>query len=106
MSSHIANHNVAKQYLREIVDLGDLQSAAIAGIIVSKATNEPCLSSDHGRKELSVRLDGILFLFSERGGSICVHSMEFPAPLPAALRGILSRDTSLDGIARLLNTTV
>ncbi len=105
MSSQIANHAVVKQYLREVMDLGDVQSAAIAGVIVSKAGEEPHLSSDRGRKVLSIRLEGIPFQFSEDGDSIRVHSMEFPAPLPPALRGRLSKDTSLDQIDRLLKTT-
>ena len=106
MASQIANHAIVKGYLREVMDLGNVQSAAIAGAIVSKADEEPHLSSDHGRKVLYAKLDGIAFLFSEGRGSIFVHAMEYPAPSPPALRGKISKNTSLDEIDRLLKCTI
>jgi hypothetical protein len=89
-----------KQYLGEVMDLGDIELAALAGAIVSKIDEPPQLSSERkGQKVLYAKLDGVGFIFSRRADSIAVHSTEFGEPM---LRGLLSKNSSVSDIRRIL----
>ena len=49
--------------------------------------------------KIYLKLDGIEFIFSQRGQSIVVESLEFHELM---VRGLLSKDSSISELARLL----
>lgn len=106
MSNPTIDHSLVTRHIREMVDLGTIQSAANAGVIASMADEQPNLSTDRGRTVLSAKFNGILFLLSEQNGSIFVHAMDFPPPIQPALRGKLTSNSSLDEIGRLLQPAI
>ena len=95
-----SDHSTIKRYLGEIIDLGDTELAAIAGAVASKIDEPPLLSSGRkGERVLYAKLGGVGFIFSRRGDSLAVHSTEFHEPM---IRGLLSKNSSVSEISRLL----
>ena len=102
MSTKVVSQAILKQYLAEVMDLGEIELAAIAGAMVVKMDEPPPLSSrEGGQKELYAKLGGAPFLFSREADSILVQSMEHG---PRMRRGYFSKNSSLSEIARLLKS--
>jgi len=99
MLTDVDNQGLLKQYLGEVVDLGDIELGALAGAIAARIDESPQLSSERKGKKVYAKLDGIGFIFSRRGDSIAVHSTEFREPM---IRGLLSKDSPVSEIRRLL----
>jgi hypothetical protein len=100
MSTDVINHAALKRYLGEVMDLGDIVLAAIAGALLTKIDQPPQLSpARNGQKVLYAKLSGVEFIFSRRGDSIAVHSTEYGG---AAIRGLWSKDMPISEIGRLL----
>jgi len=98
MSTNLDHQGLFTQYLGELVDFSNFGAFALARFIALKCDEAPQLSSRRKGKKIYAKLNGIGFVFSRRGESIAVESMDFPELM---VRGLLSKDSSIAEIHRL-----
>src|SRR5438876_857980 len=67
--------NLVKQYLGQILDLGDTALSALAGAIYSRIDGLPRLDpNSKGLPVMYATIDGVPYEFSRRTASIVVHA--------------------------------
>lgn len=70
-----AEMNLVKQHRRQILDLGDIATSALAGVISSRVDGIPRLAPDgKGQSVMYATIESVPYQFSRRAGSIVVHA--------------------------------
>jgi len=102
MSTNAVHQDILRQYLAEILDLGDIRLSALAGVIASKLDEAPQLTPrKKGGPVMRAMFNGVPYQFSRRGEAIVVHSGSV-----LMNTGELSENSSLSDIHRIFTTWV
>ena len=83
--------DLLKQYLRQILDLGDTALSALAGVIYSRLDGLPTLTQNpNGSPVMRAIIRGVPYQFSRRAASIVVHDGDY-----GMIMGNVTEDVSL-----------